>query len=358
VKNIDMPAFYMILRFRYRRRIMEDYKAFKKDFSRIGFRYIAGTLAIYLVQIILELVLTKAAPDALSDVNIVLICSMLVTYMVGMPIIYLLMRKMPAKKPAQHKIKPGQFILAAIMCFALMYCSNLAGTILTTIIGLIKGSAVETNAASQIAMSANMCLTFFFMVICAPIIEELVFRKLIVDRTIKYGDATAIFLSGFMFGLFHGNLSQFVYAFALGMFLAFIYIRTGQIKVTMGLHMIINFIGGIVSVVVLNNLTDSGLMDMFYGDYDTEALLVMLSGEEGRKIIMALAVLMLYVLFVVAAVIAGVILFIVFRKKFTFNKGDIILEKGRRFKTVILNPGMIVYCVFWIAMIIYQLIFG
>jgi heme/copper-type cytochrome/quinol oxidase subunit 2 len=111
-------------------------------------------------------------------------------------------------------------------------------------------------------------------------------------------------------------------------------------------------------VVVLNNLTDSGLMDMFYGDYDTEALLVMLSGEEGRKIIMALAVLMLYVLFVVAAVIAGVILFIVFRKKFTFNKGDIILEKGRRFKTVILNPGMIVYCVFWIAMIIYQLIFG
>jgi membrane protease YdiL (CAAX protease family) len=337
---------------------MEDYKSFKKDFSKIGFGYIAGTLAIYLVQIILELVLAKVAPGALSDLNIALIYSMAVTYLVGMPIIYLLLRKMPQTKPEQHKVKPWQFILAAIMCFALMYCSNLVGTILTTIIGLIKGSAVETNAASQIAMSANMGLTFFFMVICAPIIEELIFRKLLVDRTLKYGDATAIFLSGLMFGLFHGNLSQFVYAFALGMFLAFMYIRTGKIKITIGMHMIINFIGGIVSVYVLNKLTDSGLMDIFYTDYDPEAFIEMLSGAEGQRIIMALAVFMLYLVFIVAAVITGVVLFIVFRKRFILKKGDITLEKGRRFKTVILNPGMIVYCVFWIAMIIYQLFFG
>ena len=31
------------------------------------------------------------------------------------------------------------------------------------------------------------------------------------------------------------------------------------------------------------------------------------------------------------------------------------IAKGRRFKTVIGNPGMICYCVFWIAMIIIQM---
>ena len=58
-----------------------------------------------------------------------------------------------------------------------------------------------------------MIVTFLYMVICAPILEEYIFRKLIVDRTVKYGQGVAVVLSGLMFGLFHGNLNQFAYAF-------------------------------------------------------------------------------------------------------------------------------------------------
>ena len=54
-------------------------------------------------------------------------------------------------------------------------------------------------------------------------------------------------VSGLMFGLFHGNLNQFVYAFVLGLFLAFLYVKTGNLKITIALHMMINFVGGIVS---------------------------------------------------------------------------------------------------------------
>jgi membrane protease YdiL (CAAX protease family) len=337
---------------------MENYKSYRKDFSKLGLGYIIGTLVIYAVQIIAEIIISKVSPNLLSDVNILLIFSMVITYLAGMPVIYLMVKNMPAETPQKHKIKLWQFLLAAIMSFALMYCSNLLGTIITTVIGLIKGSAVETNAASQLAMSANMGLTFFFMVLCAPVIEELVFRKLIVDRTVRYGDGVAIVMSGLMFGLFHGNLSQFMYAFALGMFFAFLYIKTGNIKVTIGIHMMINFIGGIVSVLVLKILTESGFYDMASGDYDPMMAAEAIMGENGGKLIAALVVLLLYVLFVVAIVITGIVLFIVFRKKLTLNKGTITMEKGRRFKTVILNPGMICYCVFWIAMIIYQLFFA
>ena len=59
------------------------------------------------------------------------------------------------------------------------------------------------------ATESNMMVTFLYMVICAPILEEYIFRKLIVDRTVKYGQGVAIVLSGLMFGLFHGNLNQF-----------------------------------------------------------------------------------------------------------------------------------------------------
>lgn len=334
---------------------MEDYKSYRKDFSRLGFRFLLGTLATYAVSLIGQIIIMYTVPELLSNVNFVLVYSMAITYLVGMPLIWLLVRKMPVTKLGEHEMGVGRFLLSAIMCFSLMYCSNWIGTIITTVIGAIKGSPVETNAASQIALDANMGLTFFFMVLCAPVVEELVFRKLIVDRTVKYGQGVAIFLSGLMFGLFHGNLSQFVYAFALGMFFAFIYIKTGKIKYTIGLHMIINFMGGIVSVLILKMLTDSGLYDMVSGDYDPVAFVDYVMSGEGSQMIAAMLVLIAYVGIILCIVIAGIVLFIAFRKKLKLERGEVVLEKGKRFRTIILNPGMVLYGIFWIVMIIYQL---
>lgn len=48
---------------------------------------------------------------------------------------------------------------------------------------------------------------------------------------------------------------------------------------------------------------------------------------------------MVYVLFILAVVITGIVLFIVFRKRFALDPGQI--PKGQRFKTVICNPGML-----------------
>ena len=50
---------------------------------------------------------------------------------------------------------------------------------------------------------------------------------------------------------------------------------------------------------------------------------------------------MVYVLFILAVVITGIVLLIVFRKRFALDPGQI--PKGQRFKTVICNPGMLCY---------------
>ena len=60
-----------------------------------------------------------------------------------------------------------------------------------------------------------------------------------------------------------------------------------------------------------------------------------------------------YLLFILAVVITGIVLLIVFRKRFALDPGQI--PKGQRFKTVICNPGMLCYCIFWIAMILLQM---
>ena len=37
------------------------------------------------------------------------------------------------------------------------------------------------------------------------------------------------------------------------------------------------------------------------------------------------------------------------------HDGEITIEKGQRFKTMILNAGMIIYCIFWLVTIVVQL---
>ena len=69
-----------------------------------------------------------------------------------------------------------------------------------------------------------------------------------------------------------------------------------------------------------------------------------------------LTIFVLYAVLLIHFVIAGVVLFFVNKRKIRFTPGEITIEKGSRFKTIILNVGMILYCVFWIAMIILQLL--
>ena len=175
----------------------------KKSFSSLGWRFLIGTLIIYAVQIAVVAVVGQVKPEWLDNTTITLILSVLPLYLIGMPVLNAMVKQMPGEAPVKKSITPGQFVVALIMCYALMYCGNLVGTLITTVVGALKGSEVD-NALMAYATESNMIVTFLYMVICAPILEEYIFRKLIVDRTVKYGQGVAIVLSGLMFGLFPG----------------------------------------------------------------------------------------------------------------------------------------------------------
>lgn len=324
-----------------------DLKAIRKTFSSIGFRYLVGSLLIFLAQVIVVGVVRAFWPEWLSNTTISLIISVLPMYLIAMPIMIWLVKRGPGTAPERHSIRPGQFVIALIMCFSVMYLSNIVGTILTTIIGAIKGTAVE-NTVQTVVLDSNMGVIFLYMVIIAPIMEEYIFRKLLVDRILVYGEGVAIVMSGLMFGLFHGNLNQFIYAFALGMFLAFLYVKTGDLRITIALHMCVNFVGSIVSVLVVQGIHLEEYYAIMENGADVEAIMAYVMEYLGGWICYAI-----YLVALVAVVIGGAVLLIVRRKQFAV--GPSVIEKGSRFKTVICNPGMICYCILWIGTILLQL---
>ena len=321
----------------------------KKQFSKLGLVFLAGTAVILGAQTAVTLIVEQWRPQWLENPAIFLMLSVLPMYLIGIPVLICLVKKIPGTAPAQHTMKVWELLLALPMCYSVMYLSNLVGVVITGILGLLKGAPIS-NDVMDIATNGNMAVNAFYMVLCAPILEEYIFRKLIIDRTLRFCQGVAILVSGLMFGLFHGNISQFVYATALGFFFGFIYVKTGKLKYTIGLHMFINFFGAVVSVLVLKGIKyDEFLIVSEAGDAQALMNLVM------NNLVGFLAY-MLYLGFIVVMVIAGVVLFIVYRKRFVMEPGEVSVPKGKRFSAIFLNFGMAVYCLFWIAMMVVQIL--
>ena len=318
-------------------------KTYKKHFSSLGLMYFFGALIIIGVQVAVSMLVLAFAPSLLDNPNLSLLVSMLPTYAISFPLTSLLIRQVPGVQMKKHNMKPTQLLGAFAISYALMYLSNLAGQFFTNIIGIIKSSPVD-DAIADLVSELNPLTAFFVMVLLAPALEEWIFRKLLVDRTIRYGEGTAIFLSGLMFGLFHGNLNQFVYTFLIGAFWAFIYVKTGRLRYTIYLHMALNFMGSIGSLFFLGAISTleggSSAMNGFH------FLLGML---------IPLAIVIPYLIVVFGLVISGIVLLVTNWKRFRLIPAELFIPKEKRFSVIFLNVGMILYVLFWIIQIILQL---
>lgn len=77
--------------------------------------------------------------------------------------------------------------------------------------------------------------------VLAPVAEELVFRGLVFRRMKDWmKPGLAIVLSSLIFGLYHGNMVQFLYATLMGIMLAVIYNRTGTLWTSILAHVTAN----------------------------------------------------------------------------------------------------------------------
>lgn len=329
----------------------QQLKEARRHFSRIGCMFLVGTFAIFASQLATTYLAAWLRPEWLQNGNVALILSMAPLYLVGMPVLILLVRRIPGRSPERRPIKAGQFIASVVMCFGLVYMTNILGNIITAIIGMLKGGSVQ-NQLMNVTESVSLWMIALYMVICAPIMEEYIFRKLIVDRTLRYGQGVSVLVSGLMFGLFHGNLNQFVYAFVLGLFLAFLYVKTGNLKVTIAIHMMINFMGGLVSSALMRAIDLNRYLELAT-EMDMAALMEFVNDNMAG--LLAYGVFMI---FIFGTMIATLVLFIIclVKRKFRCAKGEVEIPGGKRFRTVFLNAGMIFYGIFWTAMIIYQLL--
>lgn len=320
----------------------------KKPFSRIGIAF----STILVVSTALQL-LWFWLPDVILGENNPLnasswwmwLGSIVPMQLIGIPLGVLVMRKLPAQKPEDHKLSAKHFLEFLAMSFCLMYIGNLIGTFLSS--GLSDGQA--TNAVAEMAMDTNP-LKILAMVILAPLLEEFICRKVVIDRTRQYGEKVSVLLSALIFGLLHQNLFQFFYAFGLGLVFGFIYIRTGRLRYTVLLHIIINFMGGVAAPWIISQVDMNALMSL---DPTASTAEIMALYEQ---ILPGLLLLLGYATLLLGLAITGLVLLIKRCKSLYWADAEEQLPKETAGKTVYLNVGMVLYVLLCMAAIILALI--
>lgn len=133
--------------------------------------------------------------------------------------------------------------------------SMAAGSILSAMnIDNIYGSYEKT---SSLLLNGNIVYRLFALGVITPAAEEIIFRGLVFNRVKKqYGSLYGIVVSSVMFGVFHFNLVQGLYAFIIGMAFAYCYELTGDLKVPVYMHMSINVLTVLSDYYGLNSITD------------------------------------------------------------------------------------------------------
>lgn len=83
--------------------------------------------------------------------------------------------------------------------------------------GLSVAQSMESAGGSMDSLGM-----FLYVGLGAPISEELLFRGLVLRGMEPYGKKFAIFASAVLFGLYHGNIIQIPFAFAVGLVLGYV----------------------------------------------------------------------------------------------------------------------------------------
>ena len=164
-----------------------------------------------------------------------------------------------------------------------------------------------------------------------------------------YGAPIAALMSAMVFGLVHGNIQQYFYAFAVGLFFAFIYLRTGNIRMTILMHMCVNFFGGFVPSMLLRIIDTDELTNTLKRLANATAD----SAEALKEYISLLtsiypALMMIYTwsLTMFGLGIVGVYFLIAERKKLTLatcRPAETAIPREKRGEVIFLNVGMLLF---------------
>lgn len=222
----------------------------RKSMLRYFFDILSPLVLRLIIALIVELVLIGLLKKDVSDlypyINQITALSSLLT----IPFLLLMMRydrkkEMAAGKQRSKKVSLMKYVYVVGISIAFAIAFNNV---------LMLSNLAEYSTAYQEAAESMYSVSLPVQIVCLgiiiPIMEELIFRGVIFQRMKMSGSvAHAIVSSSVLFGFYHGNSVQFIYATASGVLLAYLCEKYGSIKAPILAHVLMNIVSCILTEV-------------------------------------------------------------------------------------------------------------
>lgn len=226
----------------------------------------------------------QAQKSRIGAVNIVYLVTILISvvvsflpldFLVGRPALQIVFSQLILVLPSVVYLVKFRLPYAEAVRFRRMKISDM---LLCILLGILIQPAMTLINAISMVFAVNTTSNFlvelsgqipflgglFLMAIVPCVLEETVYRGVFYNEYSRINPWKAALLSGFLFGLMHGNINQFCYAAVMGIIFALVIEATGSILSTMLIHFWINA-GSVVMIYVYPKLYE--MMQAFYRMY-------------------------------------------------------------------------------------------
>lgn len=328
----------------------------KRYFSIFGFSALVLILASKLSALVLQIVLMRFAPWLLNYALTEQLLSVIPPYAIGFPCSYLVLRRLPkgfapSEPLGAKKVGIGFCVTIMLMLFG-SYVSNFIIMLLESALGRTLTNPVGASTVGQ-----PVWINLIFVGILAPIVEEIFFRRAVCNRLLVLGEGYTIVLSATFFGLAHGNFFQFFYAFLLGALFALIYVKTGRIRYTIGYHILVNMIGGVFAVWIVERVaplleeeTFNRMLELMEATDPTELLAFI------DPYLIPLLLLAAYNVFMMAVSVCGLVFLLREKKNIRLQEGLLPPMREGKIANVFCNVGVAAALTVFVAVFLWSLV--
>jgi membrane protease YdiL (CAAX protease family) len=165
----------------------------------------------------------------------------LISYVLTMGITFVIihLKRLNRQETSNYDFGIGSIKIILLLCFATV-------AIQIGIIVPITSQIPMPDIMQKILLdneSSTVVYSFITIVIAAPILEELIFRGIILNGLLKsYSPLKSIIISSLLFGLVHLNPWQFIGASIIGILTGWVYFKTNKLTLSIIIHMTNNFL--------------------------------------------------------------------------------------------------------------------
>mgnify|MGYP001947234484 CR=1 FL=1 len=205
---------------------------------------ILGVNTVYLIVLILlvlaPIIIETQAPSLQGSLQYYIRLFVLELVLVGgPPLIYMLIFKMDIKEIARfNKIRPGEafFVIGmAVLGYGVMIIVNLIWYWIVSHIGTPIGQELP-----PVTNLSQLLIAVFTIGLVPALVEEFLFRGLILRGYERFGTAAAIVMTGILFGILHIQLMSIPSIILLGIIISYVVYRTNSIFAGVIYHFVHN----------------------------------------------------------------------------------------------------------------------